>query len=158
MKTGGCLNFIQHTFQVQSPKDLYLNNPVQTKSSAGKNDPPVPPELRSSSTPCGWGVKNVAMMQKNSRSLHYPVRDLMLVENERLRENGRAVRYAILRGISRPYGTFRVSAVAFFYQHFVPDGTLTPPLFKFLNVFLKNKTRIFYTPPLKYKIYKQTNK
>ena len=30
--------------------------------------------------PYGWGVKNVAMLQKNVRSVNYPVRDLILVE------------------------------------------------------------------------------
>ena len=29
-----------------------------------------------------WGVKNVAMLQKNGRSFSYPVRDSILVENE----------------------------------------------------------------------------
>jgi len=80
-------------------------------------------------------------------------RDLILVENGYYREappcsspkerEQRAVRYAIFRGISRPYGTSRASKVTFFYQHFVPNGTLVSSLINFLNIFLKNEHHIF---------------
>ena len=80
-------------------------------------------------------------------------RDLMWVENGYYREappqsspkgsEQCAVRYAIFRGISRPYGTSRASKVTFFYQHFVPNGTLVLPLFNFLSMFLKNNHQIF---------------
>jgi len=66
-----------------------------------------------------------------------------LVENECSIKRQRAVRYAIF-SVLRPYGTFRVSGVTFFYQHFVPNGT---SMTLFMNVVCKNETRFFDTSP-----------
>ena len=60
--------------------------------------------------PQRWGVRNAAMLQKNTCtayevrsicSVNYPVRDMMLVENGCSRERWRAIFHGISR---RPYG------------------------------------------------------
>jgi len=66
-----------------------------------------------------------------------------------LRAIGRAVRLAQPKGTQYitgnyvPNGTSRALGDTFFYQYFVPNGTL---LRRFWNEFLKNETHIFYTP------------
>ena len=71
-----------------------------------------------------------------------PVRDEMLVDNRCSQITVRPVgtRY---RMAFRPYGTFRIIWITFFYPHFVPNGIVTSSLFNFLNIFLKNKSHIF---------------
>jgi len=100
-----------------------------------------------------WLLVDNTLTDKEYTSPEKSRRDLILVENGYYREappqsspkgrEQRAVRYAIFRGISRPYGTYRASGVSFFYQHFVPNGTFVSPLFKFLSMFLKNNYQIF---------------
>ena len=79
-----------------------------------------------------------------------PVRDKMLVDIICSGTTGCPVgtRY---RMAFRPCGTFRIFWITFFYPHFVPNGTVTPSLFNFLNKFLKNKSHIFDTPIVKFR-------